>query len=95
MGLKGPNCHIAQKIVEPGTAMGASGHSRTPVEGGHVEHWSGGHARIPHGRGGVCGWLQEDAGFPDVRHQAEQRLVKRGASGSSNGQVATNAFYPT
>ena len=24
------------------------------------------------------GWLQEGAGFPDVRHQAEQRLVRRG-----------------
>ena len=35
----------------------------------------GGHARIRHRRG-VCGWLH--VGFPPARHQAEQRLVRRG-----------------
>ena len=36
-----------------------------------------GHTRILHGRGD-CGWLQEVPGFPDARHQTEQRLVTRG-----------------
>ena len=40
----------------------------------HVEHWFGGHARILHGKC-VCSWLQEVAGIPATRHQAEQRLV--------------------
>ena len=34
-------------------------------------------ARILHGRE-VCGWLQEDAGVPDVSFQADQGLVSRG-----------------
>ncbi|CAE7198143.1 PDPK2 [Symbiodinium sp. CCMP2592] len=28
------------------------------------------------GSSGICGWLHEDVGFPAVRHQAEQRLVR-------------------
>ena len=40
------------------------------VQGGPVELWFAGHARMLHVRGG-CGWLQEDAGFP-----AEQFLSK-------------------
>ena len=44
------------------------------LQGGHVEHRFGGHARTLHRS--RC--LQEDAGFPAARHQAEQRLVRRG-----------------
>ncbi|CAE7317107.1 unnamed protein product [Symbiodinium sp. CCMP2592] len=35
------------------------------------------HIRVLHGRG-VCSWLQEEAGFAASRHQADQRLVRRG-----------------
>ena len=31
-----------------------------------------------HHRRGACIWLQEDVGFPTARHQANQRLVRRG-----------------
>ena len=50
---------------------GLKGHA---LQGGHVEHRRGGHARTHH----HGGWFQEDAGFPTVRHQAEQRLIRRG-----------------
>ena len=50
---------------------GLEGHA---LQGGHVEHRCGGHARTHH----HGGWFQEDAGFPTVRHQAEQRLIRRG-----------------
>ena len=53
---------------------GLEGHA---VQSGHIEHWLGGHARTIHHKG-VCDWLQEVAGFPAARHQAEQRHVRRG-----------------
>ena len=53
---------------------GLEGHA---VKSGHIEHWLGGHARTIHHKG-VCDWLQEVAGFPAARHQAEQRHVRRG-----------------
>ena len=53
---------------------GLEGHA---VQSGHIEHWPGGHARTIHHEG-VCAWLQEVAGFPAARHQAEQRHVRRG-----------------
>ena len=46
------------------------------VHGGHGELCFGGHARTLHVEG-VCGVLQEDAGFPAARHRAEQRLDTR------------------
>ena len=49
---------------------GLEGHT---LQGGHVEHRFGGHARTLR-RGG---WLRKDAGFPTVRHQAQQRPVRR------------------
>ena len=42
------------------------------VRRGHVEKWRGGHARD------YTVKENEDAGFPYVRHQTEQRLFKRG-----------------
>ena len=51
--------------------------ARNIVAQGHVEHWYGGHAGILHARV-VCGWLPEVAGVPNVRHQVEQGLVRRG-----------------
>ena len=53
---------------------GLEGHA---VQGGHIEHRFGGHARTIHHRG-VCDWLQEVAGLRAARHLAEQRLVRRG-----------------
>ena len=47
------------------------------VQGGHIEHRLGGHVRTIHHRG-VCDWLQEVAGLPAARHQAEKRHVRRG-----------------
>ena len=47
------------------------------MQGGHIAHRLGGHARTIHHRG-ICDWLQEVAGVPAARHQAEQRLVRRG-----------------
>ena len=47
------------------------------VLSGHIEHGLGRHARTFHQKG-VCDWLQEVPGFPAARHQAEQRLVRRG-----------------
>ena len=45
------------------------------VQVGHIERRFGGHAAI---RPTTKNWLQEDAGFPATRHEAEQRLVRRG-----------------
>ena len=61
--------HIRRDVV-----YGRDGHA---LQGGHVEHVFGGHARVLHGRG-VCGWLPDAPGFPEVRHQAEQLLVRQG-----------------
>ena len=54
--------------------MAFMGHA---VQGGHIEHRFGGHVRTIHHRG-VCDWLQEVAGLPATRHQAEKRHVRRG-----------------
>ena len=55
---------------------GTYGLNGRAVQGGHFEHRFGGHARTLHRRR-VCGWLQENNGFPATRQQAEQRLVRR------------------
>ena len=47
----------------------------TTCEGIWITLRFGGNAGTRH-RGGVCGWLHEDVGFPAARHQAERRLVR-------------------
>ena len=63
---------------------GLEGHA---VQGGHVEHRFGGHARTLH----RTARLQEDAGFPAAPHQEKSRQAR--ASGSQQGLEDTLAHF--